>query len=326
MKQEIIYKGEDPRRLSSFEIEVDKKHKKFNFKDFKKLTEADFNRLNLESKFSKIPFTKSAENTYQGVAKLPIYFHQDGDHIILISHGEEQQGLYSIMLYGVVKKNSNVNIYHNINYLDDVKIMGVSFPQMKDFHNPPTKAIYSDRNYARNHVSFVPDEVRMDLFEVKKDAKQTDFISAGYLRSNGFFIRKSVFNLLKEFNIPDAKFIPCTAYQNNKAEEIYFLNILESTRVELQNSTFHISGGIHSSIDEKIIFNNLKELRQKKKELVKTPERPSLIPFDMKINAGTDFLKIPGTIDFFISENLLTKLEKENISGYEISKISYNVS
>lgn len=324
--QRIIYKGSDQSNFASFNLTMAGHEVKCYFSDFEKLTAADIDKQLLDNLVQQNQWTADNQLRFKNANGLPIYTAIKNQHRIFIACGELQPALYALYLEGIVAPQSEpqASCYQLISIATDTETMGC-YPQVKDFYNPPSKAIYSDRNYARNHKYFLNAEIDLSIFELSPSAKKTDFIAAQFLSSNGFFIRQSVKEILTKYDIPLTKIFTCTAYQNDKPEQIYFLQVLESNNIDYDKSTFLISGGMHNTIHETIRFDSIEALRQKKTELVRTPERPSLEPQNIVLKKQAEIIKMPGTIDFYISPSLQQQFAKAGLTGYALSPASITI-
>ena len=318
-KKRRLYSGDDQQRLETINTELEGDSISLAFRDFKRLTQDALEAETLGTFLERNQATKLADGQFMSSEGLPLYYHRLGQRILLISHGERQPGLYECYLEAALLGANFVELeYHIIEVDDDPKVTGCTSRALEGFYKPPKLSIYSDRNYARNHKSFLCDSVDLSRFKFKDSARVTDFVSAGYLTASGFFVRDSVKELFSQFELSECRFLACTAYQNDTPQELWFLQALDAPVIDYDQSRFLISGGMHSSIHEVVGFANQQEHAEKRIALARTPERPSLLPDFIALRSYPDFFKLPETLDFFISSRLKAALEENGISGYRL--------
>lgn len=215
-------------------------------------------------------------------------------------------------------------MWYRFNFNPNVEVMGA---------DTQIKGVYYEALFFKNDIKplfydqHLKNDYYLDYIELKTTSKITDVIWE-YEIKHGLLISKKVFNILKDFNIYDAKYYPAKVVKSNKSYEYYFMRMAGDLTefIDFKKSVF---SWYHSdrSESEVITFNDIDEFSTKKKEVGLID---SINPVEVYFNKEFIDLKYDmifigrlNTIAFWINERLKKRLEEENVIGFEFEQNEY---
>lgn len=273
--------------------------------------------------------TDHHDDGFRGRGGLPVLCGEvhtsTGPALVVLVAGEVQAGRFVVDLLGHVRLGDPAR-WHGAGYVlvrpSADPAVGGAYPQLNGFHDPPQKSIYSDRGYARHWREPLPASLRLDLFAMDGSAVPTDVLSAGYLRSNGWFVSPTLADDLQGFDVSNAHWFDAVATRVGERHELRFLQLLPSDAVDFGRSTFRVEGG-HGDVREVVRLDGLDAIEALRSELVRTEGRPALEPDSIVMADYPDLFKVPSTTDLAMSVRLLTALTDRGRTGVEAFSPGY---
>lgn len=204
---------------------------------------------------------------------------------------------------------------------------------------PQTNGMSNDYNFQiPESINFLPNletplhTPNLNFFKVDDKAKITDFISTGLINATGFIVNEKIKSLLDNYNIAEHMYFPARLYHKNKLINAYWLHFTKdyTPTINFQKSTFNllspITWDVWSTLETNLKFSNLTSLIESHKE---KDSLDQFFPNELTINSKNQIhilsFQYLGT-RVLISDFLLNRLKKENITGYEVSKNSITVN
>ncbi|SFF51956.1 hypothetical protein [Thermoflexibacter ruber] len=176
-----------------------------------------------------------------------------------------------------------------------------------------------------------PEGTDAGVFEVNYRAKLTDALSP--FESNRAFILSGKFKrLLDECNLATSRFYNASIiYRKQQFDDYYYMHIVwDFTKyLNYQHSKFEIWQRNFNSVKEgEILFSSKADLDAKWEEFRAIGKEP---PYEMPFikyakvvfNSDFDLDLFPVWIDFYISEKLCELIEKNKITGIEITPADF---
>lgn len=162
---------------------------------------------------------------------------------------------------------------------------------------------------------FEPDLV----FELEKKAKLTDIVSTSNISAKGLLMNEKTKNIFEQCNLGQHKFYPATVIYKNEKHQYFWLHIL-NLRIEdinLKESKFYKSEFGFDKLGY-LSFNGYEEAFRIARETDCFIRPEKIIMNKNYIN----IFYLPISNSIYISNNLKTILDKNNINGMEIKQLN----
>ncbi|MFL0121200.1 imm11 family protein [Tenacibaculum maritimum] len=209
--------------------------------------------------------------------------------------------------------------YYSINNSDDLKTIGY-YPQTELSKEYKSKVANSLDSHWKMRYDAFQEFLPSYSLKLHKKAIATDYLS-GYDLPFGFLVNLKLRRILEDYNLPPHKFYPIKVFHNKKELNYYwfhyYFNIWDY--VDFEKSTALIMKKFDFKIDKVIPVPNLENINNFKLSL----------SFDKELMINELFFKdnFPGYDIFLVdkvqhlpiilSEKLIKRFEKEEVTGYE---------
>ncbi|MXV13919.1 imm11 family protein [Hufsiella ginkgonis] len=218
--------------------------------------------------------------------------------------------------------------YYILNFPSSSKETGLVYPQVQKMSEGyDTKGPNATRQLFRcwqEFPDFTPD---LDSFVLHAKSKPTDFLSNA-LSARGMIVSDKVKTIFEAANTCPIRFYPAgLKYKGKSLEGYYWMHIISDYTgfVDYPNSSFFIYKTFTHNIGY-IKIDSKEDLLNKEERLKKDNPQHTLAIWAEKIkllpefDAALDFFQIGKfTSDTYVSKRLQTRLEKEQVSGYDLS-------
>lgn len=271
-----------------------------------------------------LPGAEQRNNSFRAGDRVGLWWVEQDDTLFLIAMGEASPGQDILRLERIIPKSGCT--YGHLQFSADPDVIGPTYPQVRDFHNPPDPSTDSDRAYSRPHADFLDGSVDLTLFEMHGQTRMTDLASSSILTSTGIIVSEKMQAILEAASIPDAAAYPCVVHHRGTAHNMTFLQLLESRAVDWTTSTFVTEVPGDPDSRQPVEATSLDALHAVRTELIHRPGRPYLLPHLVCVPSAPDLFRMPVTRKMYISERLQGRLAEADVTGYRIDDLDVTIA
>jgi hypothetical protein len=213
--------------------------------------------------------------------------------------------------------------YYKLEHSLDLKVIGSYFPQLQDFYGKVADCEVID--FIASYVEDIPNISKpIKVLNLKKKTKLTDFISS-VMFVNGFIVSRRLREILDQFYIKKTKYFPLSIVHGNDVIKTFnFLYIASdySSNIDFERTVFCVRDSIKN---KDVKLKNIFEFKEYCKKIYEEDYFSEIYTEKIYVNNVSDLnvdVLCFGVFDFnyYISQKLKDRLEKENITGFEINK------
>lgn len=209
--------------------------------------------------------------------------------------------------------------YFKIDESIDLDIVG-AYPQVFPTENCELGSPFSN---VRLIFGEIPEEIPYLELEFENGTKKTDFLSS-YNTHWGIIVNYKLRKIIQKFNVPNYKFYPFILLKNKTYVKDYYLfrfydNLFNY--VDYERTKIEIFHKFNFSVLDEITLKSEEHLKEIKSSL-KFEQEVRLKELYFNSNFPKYDIMINNILGFhtLISERLLSALQENNITGYEVSE------
>lgn len=214
--------------------------------------------------------------------------------------------------------------YFHLTIETDRKKIG-EYPQVDIVKNITKDKLNSFSNLS---VEYFPDDPPdLNYFCFKREAKETDLISNGYIDlSKGLVINERLKSIIDQYKLINVQYYIANIKRDQKIHPYFYLHILESSEfIGFPQSTFGVGDPLGRPKGPTFMVDDLVELTEKVNELVANSDEDYVIPISIFLKQEIDFVRVPFDVNIYMSEELVTRFIKDKITGFiaEETKVKF---